>query len=283
MLLREIKDIFHAELRVLYTREESAHLFYNLLEHHLGMERFILVLQPRLTLSKAQEQPLFEALVQLREGKPLQYVLGETQFMGLRFLLSPAVLIPRPETEELVRWVLKEHKDAGTERILDIGSGSGCIAVSLASFLPETRVTALEISAPALEICRENARLHGLKLQFLQADVLQLKSLPETYDVMVSNPPYVRASEKNGMAVQVLAYEPATALFVPDSNPLLFYERISTLAETHLKPGGALYFELSEYMGREVEILLQDRNFSEIEVRKDMFGKPRMIRAIRKA
>jgi len=279
MLLREIKNIYHNELDAIYKREEVDSFFYLVIEYYLDLERFILALKPYLVVTKAEEQPLFEALGQLKLEKPIQYILGSTQFMDLEFKVNENVLIPRPETEELVRWVIDDFEFLGKKEIdiLDIGTGSGCIAISLAKYLKNAKVDALEISENALEVAKQNALLNTVEVGFMHADIFSLASLEEKYDIIVSNPPYVRMLEKDQMRSNVIENEPALALFVEDKDPLLFYRKISEFAKTNLKKGGCLYFEINQYLAQETMALLE-RDFYEVELQKDMFGNDRLLK-----
>ncbi len=305
MLLKEIKDIFHKELGKLYPKEEVDSFFYGCIEHYLNLQRFILAIQPGYTLTKDEEQPLFEALAQLKLEKPLQYILGTAHFMDLELQVNENVLIPRPETEELVQWILDDilvkkqsKKDAERSRsvistplndhslqILDIGTGSGCIAIALAKNLPKAKIYALYVSEGALNVAKKNALANGVEITFLHQDILdaELEFEPElTFDVIVSNPPYVRELEKNEIHKNVKDFEPGTALFVPDEDPLLFYKAIISFSEKRLLKKGSLYFEINQYLGAETKALFNARNFSEIELRKDIFGNDRMLKAKRK-
>lgn len=219
----------------------------------------------------------FSAVVRrLKQGEPIQYILGETEFCGLRFYLDSSTLIPRPETAELVRWV--ETGLIPGQSLLDIGTGSGCIAVTLARNHPDLKVTGLDISAPALRTAGRNAQRHRTTVAFRQADILKYENYPwESYDVLVSNPPYIRESEKKDMAVQVAEHEPRQALFVPDNDPLLFYRRIAGFGQSHLHPDGRLYLEINEALGQETIQLLREHRYQEIELRQDFYGKDRMI------
>ena len=299
MLLKEIKDIFHTELGAIYPKEEIDSFFYSCIEHYLNLERFILAIQPGYTLNKDEEQPLFEALSELKLEKPLQYILGTAHFMDLELRVDENVLIPRPETEELVQWILLDAERppaarAGSQmviersrndhplRILDIGTGSGCIAIALAKYLPDTNAFALDVSEGALKVAQKNAASNGVDITFLHQDILSPKlELPSelVFDVIVSNPPYVRELEKNGIQKNVKDFEPDTALFVADEDPLLFYRAIIDFAENRLSEKGMLYFEINQYLGEETKALFNHRNFSEIELRKDMFGNDRMLKA----
>lgn len=286
MLLREVKLAFHRELDASYGREEVNSFFYLLIEQHLHLQRFALTLNPELTIAKQAETFFFQTLERLRSHEPIQYILGSTYFMDMEFLVNEHVLIPRPETEELVRWILSElrtlnGKQANTEatKILDLGTGSGCIAISLAKLLPQAEVYALDISEKALETAKTNAKMNTVEVTFLEQDIFKLQ-LEGQFDVIVSNPPYVRESEKKSMKANVLNNEPEMALFVPDRNPLQFYQAITTFASEHLRSSGSLFFEINQYLAVETEQLLHDHNFSEIECRKDMFGNDRMLKGV---
>ena len=281
MLLKEIKNIYHIELDPLFPKEEVDSFFYLVIDHYLGLERFVLAVQPNLVVSKENEEPLFYALAQLKLERPVQYILGKAHFCGLGFRVDENVLIPRPETEELVYWVLKEvQKRSFREglRILDIGTGSGCIAISLAKNLPNAKVYALDISKKALRLAEQNAVDNGVDIVFLEADILSVEGIKDEYDVIVSNPPYVRELEKLEMKNNVVAHEPGLALYVSDDDPLIFYKKIAFFALSHLKKNGILFFEINQYLGEEMKQLLEANNFSEIELRRDIFGNDRMLK-----
>jgi len=278
MQLADIKTIFHQELDALYAKEEIDTFFYRLIEHYLNLERFILVLKPNLTLSKEEEQPLFEGLSQLKLEKPLQYILGEAHFMDLSLKVNEHVLIPRPETEELVQWVIDEIRDGKSEiRILDIGTGSGCIAIALAKALPKSKIYAMDISKKALEVAMQNAAMNQVAIEFIQADIFNM-DFNENFDVIVSNPPYVRESEKEEMRNNVKAQEPKEALFVPDEDPLRFYKAIAEFSKKNLMSGGKIFFEINQYLAKETQEILVDNQFQEVELRKDIFGNFRMLK-----
>ena len=288
MLLSEIKSIYHKELDKIYPKEEVDHLFYRSIEHHLGLERFVLVMQPQLNLTKDEEEPLFRTLSSLKEEMPLQYVLGKAYFMDLEFQVNEHVLIPRPETEELVHWVLDDIGSQTSDvrhqtsdiKVLDIGTGSGCIAITLAKNLAHTEVHAIDISKEALSVAKENAMANGVSVTFHQQDIRDLSlELEPQFDLIVSNPPYVRELEKSEIENNVKKFEPHIALFVPDNNPLVFYEAIVEQAAQHLKSKGLLYLEINQYLGQETQALLEAHNFLEIELRKDIFGNDRMLKA----
>ncbi|NAY90697.1 peptide chain release factor N(5)-glutamine methyltransferase [Muricauda sp. JGD-17] len=285
MLLKDIKDIFHKELHRLYPKEEVDSFFYQSIEHFLGLERFVLVLQPEMVLTKKEEQPLFETVAHLKLEKPLQYILGKAHFMDLEFVVNEHVLIPRPETEELVQWILSDCQVERSQdlNILDIGTGSGCIAIALAKYLSGANVVAMDISEKALEVAQENARNNKVDVSFIKENVLDPELVLEPkFDIIVSNPPYVRENEKQQMKNNVKAFEPHVALFVSDYDPLKFYKSIVRLTEKSLRKGGELYFEVNQYLSQETWDLLKAHNFSEIELRKDIFGNDRMLKAVKK-
>lgn len=281
MYLKEIKTIFHAELETLYPKEEVDNFFYMFMEHYLKLERFALVVQPNIVVSKEEEHPFFEGLARLKKEEPVQYILGEANFMDLKFTVTPSTLIPRPETEELVSWVIESSKawDLPNPKILDIGTGSGCIAITLAKLLPNATIFALDISSKALEVAKENAGRNNTKIEFFNADILDLNlELKFELDCIVSNPPYVREIEKIQMGNNVKNYEPGIALFVEDDNPLRYYKAVSAFSQRHLKPRGSLFLEVNQYMAGQTKDLLVDNHFKEVELRKDIFGNFRMLK-----
>ncbi|WP_298486485.1 peptide chain release factor N(5)-glutamine methyltransferase [uncultured Maribacter sp.] len=283
MLLREIKNIYEIELKEVYPITEIQSFFYLAIDFYLQLPRFILATEPNLTITKEEEQPLFNTLSRLKLQEPIQYILGTTNFMNLDFTVDSNVLIPRPETEELVYWILEDLKSKKEQKlkILDIGTGAGCIAISIAKNFPEAEVYALDVSKGALQIAKKNAADNNVAITFIEEDILQLQSINVDFDIIVSNPPYVRELEKEQMAENVKNHEPDLALYVPDNKALMFYEAISVFAKENLKLGGFLYFEINQYLGKEMKVLLEDNNFLEIELRKDMFGNDRMIKGIK--
>ncbi len=281
MLLKEIKTIFHQELDAIYPKEEVDAFFYRLIEHYLQLERFVLVMHPNYTITKEEEQPLFEALSGLKLEKPLQYITGMAYFMDLELKVNADVLIPRPETEELVAWIISDYQAEQNKalNILDIGTGSGCIAIALAKNLPNAKVYALDVSTKALEVVHQNATLNNVDLTLVQKDILNPElDLELKFDIIVSNPPYVRELEKEKIKENVKAYEPSLALFVPDEDALLFYRAIVAFAKEHFSEKGSLYLEINQYLGKETKALLEAHNFLEIELRKDLFGNDRMLK-----
>lgn len=216
----------------------------------------------------------------LTEGEPVQYVLGRAEFSGRWFNVRPGVLIPRPETEELCAWITADSKASGSPEVLDIGTGSGCIAITLQLDMPESNVTAWDISADALDVARENAQQLGANVNFVKLDALNAKPEGE-WDVIVSNPPYICEKEKKDMAVNVLEHEPHTALFVPDADPLLFYRAITRLAVQTLSKGGRLYFEINPIYADDTCRMMQAEGMTAVELRSDMYGKQRMAKGIK--
>lgn len=216
----------------------------------------------------------------LMEGEPVQYVLGRAEFCGRWFDVRPGVLVPRPETEELCAWITADSKASASPKVLDIGTGSGCIAITLQLDMPESKVTAWDISADALDVARENAQQLGANVNFVKLDALNAKPEGE-WDVIVSNPPYICEKEKKDMAVNVLEHEPHTALFVPDADPLLFYRAITRLAVQTLNKGGRLYFEINPIYADDTCRMMQAEGMTAVELRSDMYGKQRMAKGIK--
>ena len=283
MQISNFKKQFFSELSGLYPETEIQSFFNILIELKLNLSRIEVALQPDLAISETTITFLQKAIAALKKNIPIQYITGETGFYGLKFNVNESVLIPRPETEELVDWILENSKPKTQNsklKILDIGTGSGCIAISLAKNLSNTDVFALDISSEALKIAKKNALLNNVDIYFSEIDILNTPDLPEKYNIIVSNPPYVRELEKELMQQNVLAYEPHLALFVKDNNPLLFYDRIADLANKHLSKKGSLYFEINQYLGNETVALLKQKGFQNIELKKDIFGVDRMIKAV---
>ncbi|WP_179354660.1 peptide chain release factor N(5)-glutamine methyltransferase [Winogradskyella vidalii] len=290
MVLKELQVIFHKELDAIYGENEVDSFFYLCTEHYLDVPRIQLTLEPELAITKPETETFFKALEHLKQQKPIQYLLGETEFYGLPFKVDENVLIPRPETEELVDLIIKqctERSRSASEnnpiKILDIGTGSGCIAISLAKNLPSAEVYALDLSQDALKIAKDNAKLNKVKVNFVEADILNestwnlfFENLE--FDVITSNPPYVRELEKQEISPNVLDNEPHLALFVADDNPLIFYKTITNFAIEKLKPNGQLYFEINQYLGEETKQLLVDAQFEKIELLKDLNGNDRMLK-----
>ncbi len=248
-----------------------------------------LLAEPNLQLTVEQQVWLDDAICRLGNNEPLQHVLGYSTFYGYRFKCDGRTLVPRPETEELVDWIVSNwstvNSQQSTVKILDIGTGTGCIALSLAKELADTEVTALDISEDALSLAKENAKLLEVEnVDFIKGDILNIETQNiaslQKYSIIVSNPPYVRECEKAEMEANVLDYDPHTALFVTDDDPLIFYRAIGKFALTHLTPNGALYFEINQYLGQETCDLLIGLGYKNVELRKDINGNARMIKAI---
>lgn len=279
MQLQKFKKRFFLELANSYPETEIQSFFTILIEFKLNLTRIELALQPIIEFNKKDLSFFQKALINLKNNIPIQYIIGETTFFGLTFIVNPHVLIPRSETEELVDWIIKDSKNRIQLKILDIGTGSGCIAITLAKNIPSAEVFALDISTKALEIAKLNAKTNNVSIQFIESDILNLHKLAHTFDIIVSNPPYVRELEKDKMLKNVLENEPHLALFVKNENPLLFYKKITELAKTHLNKNGNLYFEINQYLGNETLDLLQSNGFKKIELKKDIFEVDRMIKA----
>ncbi len=273
--VKDILEFYKHGLSAIYDANEIQAIFYRLLQSFYGIERLNVSLNPDL---KVDETKLLSALTELKLHKPWQYITGLTEFYGLRFKVNPATLIPRPETEELVDWIINDFKNISSLQILDIGTGSGAIAISLAANLKNSVVTAIDISEEALQIANENARRNHLFVNFQRLDILKQSECSRFYDVIVSNPPYVRESEKMMIQANVLQYEPSSALFVPDDNPLIFYEKIIRLAIQN--SSSYVYFEINEFLKSELEELLKDFDISTYEFKKDLFDKWRFLKVL---
>ena len=279
MKLSQLKINFTTVLQGVYDKEEVHCFFYILCDFFLQYSRFEVSMALDTIVSAKNITAFDMALLRLKKQEPIQYILGCTAFYGLTFKVNEHTLIPRPETEELVDWVLSNlHDQDSMLDILDIGTGSGCIAISLAKNIPTARVSGLDISEKTLEVAQENAVKNQVLVSFCKKDILETTALKNKYDVMVSNPPYVRQLEKKAMNANVLDYEPGVALFVPNEDPLLFYRKIAQLAMVSLQTRGWLYFEINEYLSKEMDVLLKDIGFANIEIKKDFREVPRMIK-----
>ena len=271
--------------------DEAESFFYLILEDQHQMKRIDLALEPNFEFSEEAIKVWEELVVQLKKEIPIQYLLGNTEFFGLPFMVNENVLIPRPETEELVDWIIGEvkkiegRKDKKIEgqkdlKILDIGTGSGCIAVSVAKNIPNAQVFAIDVSPEALKVAKWNAEQNYVSVTFLEKDILETEDLLQQFDIIVSNPPYVRNLEKQEIKNNVLEYEPHLALFVEDFDALVFYKKITDLATKNLNNGGQLFFEINQYLGKEMTQLLSEFGFFDIELKKDIYGSNRMTRAV---
>ncbi len=322
MTIQELKSTFLDNLAQLYPKEEIQSFFNLLISYKLKLSRTDIALNPNLIIKQTDLAFFLNALDDLQHEKPIQYIIGETEFYGLLFKVDKNVLIPRPETEELVEWVLKETQEKrpktqdrrkegsrlnstfstqhSTLKVLDIGTGSGCIAISLAKNLPNTSVFALDVSKEAIQIAQQNAKLNNVDVHFIKQDILntnvmlsEVEALRtgsvesysnerlsfQKFDIIVSNPPYVREIEKREIQNNVLENEPHLALFVANNNPLLFYDTIADFAKEHLAKNGQLFFEINQYLGKETVELLKQKKFTSIELKKDVFGNDRMVKA----
>lgn len=284
MTLLELRSKFLIDLKEFYPKTEILSFYFLLIEYHFGLKKVDISLSPEKELTAKESELIFSALHRLKKEEPIQYIIGETAFYGLTFKVDQNVLIPRPETEELVDWIIKNSNENQGLRILDIGTGSGCIAISLAKQLPDAEVYALDISKKALQVALYNAKLNKVSIQFIEQDILKtnvtLKGADNLqFDIIVSNPPYVRASEKAAIKKNVLAFEPHSALFVDDTNPILFYEAIVMFAKKKLRKEGRLFFEINQYLSNEITQMLNKYGFTQIEPRKDLYGNDRMIKA----
>lgn len=280
MQVKAYKTFFIDELTVIYPSQE-ADSFFKILLKHVGIQQIDVALNPSIELSNKALIFFNNALNQLKKEIPIQYILAKTDFFGLTFKVDKNVLIPRPETEELVQWIVDDHKNKPKDaiKILDIGTGSGCIAIALAKNIQNSTVYAFDISENALAVAQENAQLNKVKINFNQLNILETADLNHTFDIIVSNPPYVRLQEKNQMKKNVVNFEPTIALFVDDENPLIFYDKIASLAKNHLTQNGRLYFEINQYLGNEMIELLKKYHFKNIELKKDFYEVDRMIKA----
>lgn len=268
------------ELAQSFTVSEGNEIIFRLLEEVKGFSGTDLHLKAGEQLSDAELEKLNRFVMEIRSGRPLQYVLGYAWFCGMKFPVNENVLIPRPETEELCEWIIEVEKDKKELKILDIGTGSGCIAITLKKKFPRATVDAIDISGAALQVAIKNAELNQAEINFMRGDILSAKftgTIKDKYDVIVSNPPYVRKSEMDSMADSVKLHEPHAALFVEDEDPLIFYRNIAAFAKTHLKQDGKLFFEINEVMGHQVANMLTIHGFKDVNVRKDISGKERMI------
>lgn len=280
MLAKNYRNNFIEKLTPLYDVLEAESFFHIVLEDFHQMKRIDLALNPEFSFSEEELEKWDSVLEKLLQEIPIQYILGKAHFYGLEFEVNENTLIPRPETEELVEWIIKNNskieafKDV---KILDIGTGSGCIAISLAKNLPHSNVFAIDVSEKALETAQRNALKNEANVTFLLKNVLEIEDLEQEFDIIVSNPPYVRNLEKEEIKKNVLEYEPHLALFVDDNDALVFYRKISELAQQNLSENGQLFFEINQYLGDEMIALLKAKDFKEIELRKDIYDNDRMI------
>ncbi len=284
MNINQAKSLVKESLRGLYDTNEVDAISFRLLEHFFSITRTDYLLLKEIELNEKNVQLFLESLPQLQQHCPIQYVLGETEFYGHLFYVNENVLIPRPETEELVSWIHTEQQEKNI-RILDIGTGSGCIAISLALALalPQSEVWAIDISPEAIAVAKKNAILNNTTVSFVEADIFSPSTTlnEQIFDVIVSNPPYVRESEKQQMHPNVLQYEPSLALFVPDTDALRYYQAIAEFAVTHLSENGVVYLEINEALTTETTAVFIERGFDKAILKHDINGKPRMLKVSR--
>lgn len=291
MLLKHYKTHFFDSLKNIQDEQEIESFFFILTEYLHNLKRVDLALNPNFEISEDDVEKWNAILADLQKEKPIQYITGEAWFYGLQFEVNENTLIPRPETEELVEWIIESQKSKVQSQkfeILDIGTGSGCIPISLKANLPQANVSAIDVSEKALEVAKRNAASNKVEINFIQTNILEVEDLsqlqstithyPSPYNIIVSNPPYVRNLEKEEIKKNVLDYEPHLALFVEDTDALLFYRKIAQLALKNLAPNGLLFFEINQYLGKETVELLENLGFKNIELKKDMYGNDRMIR-----
>ena len=276
MTLVKYRNDFFTILKSIIEQNEIEEVFFWIIDHYCGISRMDYIVNPDLKLSNDQKENLMNAVSLLKTNMPIQYVLGESEFMSLKFNLNSNVLIPRPETEELVSWVIKNDNHYKT--ILDIGTGSGCIAIALAKFIKNSRVTAWDIDEKILSVAEKNASKNKVKVLFELKDITTIKS-NNKFDLIISNPPYICDSEKLGMKNNVLLFEPHLALFVNDNDPLFFYLKIIDFAKSNLNDNGKIFLEINENQSIGVVKLLNNAGFYDIELKKDFRLKNRMIKA----
>jgi release factor glutamine methyltransferase len=283
MLLKEFYSNFLKELKPFYEPGEAAAIAAMLFEALAGISRSTLIKDPAIVLSMDTAQQLTAALQQLKQHTPVQYIIGHAWFYNLVFKVSPAVLVPRPETEELVKAVLDFLKNKGPARVLDIGTGSGCIPITIKNQLPQTIVSALDISEAALLIAKENTATHQTDIHWYALNFLEENNWESLgmYDVIISNPPYIPENEKEKLQQNVTAHEPHLALFVPDNQPLIFYERIALFGQKHLAPEGAVFLETHEFYAQAVANHFTQQGYT-CEIQKDFYEKERMVWATRR-
>jgi len=290
MIVKQYRNYFNETLKTIYPITEIDSFFFLLLEEYLGFRRVDIVLKSDFKITQETLNLLQSATKQLEQEVPLQYVIGKTEFYGLPFVVNKHVLIPRPETEELVAWVVSESSrfktfNTSTKqttetkqlKILDIGTGSGCIPISLKKQLPFAKISAIDISKEALTVAKKNAVLNNVDIHFILQDILKTVALDQHYDIIISNPPYVRELEKKELKNNVLKNEPHVALFVENDNPLIFYTKIAELAKKYLNKNGLLFFEINQYLGTETIDLVNKKGLKNIQLKKDMFGNDRII------
>lgn len=282
--VKQVSAEFSEQLSTIYDANEVNSLCMMVLENVVNISSAKIKAFPETEISTPHSEVITNILTRLTTGEPIQYILGHTEFYGLTFKVNPSVLIPRPETEELVDWIISSvgNSELAVGNFLDIGTGSGCIPISLKNNLPDAEVSAIDISPEALQTAKENAELNKVDVNFIQNDILNPTHhslLTTHYSLIISNPPYVTLEDKKLMHTNVTDFEPHTALFVPENDPLVFYKAIADFASSHLIKGGLLFFEINESYGKQTVELLNSKKFINIELKKDISGKYRMTRA----
>ena len=278
MKIKDYKLYFKSQLFDIYDEAEIDSFFYIILENKNNLKRIDLALKIDLEFSENELQIWNQILEKLKIEIPIQYILGTTHFYGLEFIVNPNVLIPRPETEELVKWIIDDNVKNENLEIIDIGTGSGCIAISLSNNLKNSKVFALDVSTDALLIAKKNADLNNANINFFHQNILETNDLYQKFDIIVSNPPYIRNLEKHEIAKNVLDNEPHLALFVENDDAQVFYKKIAELARINLNKNGQLFFEINQYLAYETIELLEKTGFKNIILKKDIYGNNRMIK-----
>jgi len=280
MNLEEFYKLIQVKLDRKFDKNEVEEFFFRLIDHYCQVDRLKYILNSKLELNKIEEVNLVRSIKFLEKESPIQYITGQTQFMGMNFIVNKNVLIPRPETEELVRWIVQDlHSN---KRVLDIGTGSGCIATSLSKLMDNCIVFGWDISSDALDIASKNSKNNSVNVKYDLVDITYEKQCYEKFDIIVSNPPYVTQDDKLLMSKNVISYEPHIALFVKENDPLFFYNKILNFSKKNLISNGTIYFEINENFSKQVNKLLKKEGFHDIIVRKDFRGKYRMIKATKK-
>lgn len=281
--IAHIRKHIHQQLRLEFPDEQERTIVVSMiLQHITGLNKTDIAIQPNFRVNESDIVWLRNAIEDLIDQKPIQYVIGYEEFYGLKFKVNKNVLIPRPETEELVKWVLDDFCTSSAKlSVIDLGTGSGCIAVALKQNHLNWNVSAIDKSVEALKVAQSNASENGVEVDFMTNDLLDFIPLKQKFDIVVSNPPYIRNSEKELMHKNVLDYEPEMALFVDDADPLIFYKAIAQLSQTLLKDQGLIYLEINEALGKETVTMLKESGYDKVELKLDMFGKPRMIKAMK--
>lgn len=286
MLLKTLREHFYSSLKEYYPETEIQSFFKLLAECFLKMKGVDVSLNLYAPISKKKTEKFENAIIRLKDQEPIQYIIGYTEFYGSPFKVTKSTLIPRPETEELVKWVLDVSASKKEKlSILDVGTGTGCIAIALAKHQPNAKLYAVDVSTKALTVAKTNAKLNKVAVELIEMDILNWNLEIENikFDIIVSNPPYVRAMEKSQMSANVLRHEPDLALYVTNEDPLIFYKKIAEFAVVHLKNDGRLFFEINQYLGSEMLRLLEGFGFQEVELKQDIFGNDRMVSAIKKS